>query len=221
MNQNLNSASWLSHPSYSVWSTPKPSQRVPQPFFARTNSSMKKESLVFANQPSSDSISKQHPSTQAAIGRQKSYLEQYLAPWKTCPWYRISVSASTTRNYTAGIPHPFVMRLRSWTPSCGNIAAFRGVTAGLGLETSQNGFVLIAGETALTPLGSLFDFSKALNQPFKGITHVQFRLTKLNMVDRFGQVVSGVVLKPAKRIPDRLPDTTHPCLNDQVCPGLI
>ncbi|KAK3178424.1 hypothetical protein OEA41_000559 [Lepraria neglecta] len=54
-----------------------------------------------------------------------------------------------------------------------------------------------------------------INQPFKGLTHVQFRFTKLNIVDKFGKVVSGVVLKPAKRIPDRLPDTIHPCLNDQ------
>ena len=82
----------------------------------------------------------------------------------------------------------------------------------------EEDFVLIGEESALTPYGSLVDFSTALTQPFKGVTHGQMHFTKLNIVDKFGQVVSAI---PPLQALDPLKDTIYPCLSDQVCPGLI
>jgi hypothetical protein len=82
---------------------------------------------------------------------------------------------------------------------------------------------LIGDQSGLTPYGSLGDFSTALKDPFKPVTHGQFRFTKLNIVDKFGQVISGI--QPGSSLETgttgAVTDGLHPCLGDQVCPGLV
>jgi hypothetical protein len=95
------------------------------------------------------------------------------------------------------------------------------VAAGTGIGMTEADFTLIGDQSASTPFGSVVDFSKALNDPFKPVTHGQFRFTKLNIVDKFGQVISGIQPVPAERVPSGLPDSIHPCLGDQVCPSVI
>jgi hypothetical protein len=51
--------------------------------------------------------------------------------------------------------------------------------------------------------------------------HGQLGFTKLNIIDKFGQAISAIDPKPAKRSTDGFPDTIYPCLGDQVSPGLI
>lgn len=52
----------------------------------------------------------------------------------------------------------------------------------------------IASETAATPYGSLVDLPELDGHPspFKPMVHGQFRFKKLNIVDKFGQVVSAI-----------------------------
>lgn len=95
------------------------------------------------------------------------------------------------------------------------------VSAGAGIGLTQADLTLIGDQSGSTPYGSLVDFSKSLQEPFKPVTHGQFRFTNLNIVDKFGQVISGIQPAPEQRVPSGLPDSLHPCLGDQVCPGLI
>jgi hypothetical protein len=55
------------------------------------------------------------------------------------------------------------------------------------------------------------------------VTHGQFRFTKPNIVDKFGQVISGIAPTAEPRVPPpgTMPPSLHPCLGDQVCPGLV
>ncbi len=52
----------------------------------------------------------------------------------------------------------------------------------------------MAGAMNTTPFASLVDLPADINRfpPFKPVTHGQFRFTKLNIVDKFGQVVAGI-----------------------------
>jgi hypothetical protein len=95
------------------------------------------------------------------------------------------------------------------------------VLAGAGIGMTQSDFTLIGEQSAQTPFGALVDFSNSLKDPFKPVTHGQFRFTRLNIIDKFGQVISGIQPSPEPRVPSGLPDSIHPCLGDQVCPGLI
>lgn len=101
------------------------------------------------------------------------------------------------------------------------VALAPAVTAGLPIGITQVDMGTIGGETAQTPYGNLVDFSQATSQPFKGVTHGQLYFTKMNIVDKFGQVISGIDPQPPMSQPTRLPKTMYPCLGDQVCPGLI
>jgi hypothetical protein len=50
-------------------------------------------------------------------------------------------------------------------------------------------------ETDLTPYGTSFRFSDNEPSPFKPVTHGQFRFTKLNIVDKFGQAIHAITPK--------------------------
>ena len=50
----------------------------------------------------------------------------------------------------------------------------------------------IGVETDLTPYGSLVRLSDLQHSAFKPVTHGQFRHTKLNIIDKFGQAVAAI-----------------------------
>ncbi|KAF8806759.1 hypothetical protein BYT27DRAFT_7166923 [Phlegmacium glaucopus] len=56
--------------------------------------------------------------------------------------------------------------------------------------------------TTITPFGDFPDFSDAQCSPFKPATHGQFRFTKLNIIDMFGQAVSAI--DPTPKVPPPL-----------------
>ncbi|ORY16104.1 hypothetical protein BCR34DRAFT_137208 [Clohesyomyces aquaticus] len=95
------------------------------------------------------------------------------------------------------------------------------LAAGAPIGFTQSDFTLIGEETALTPYGGLLDFSGASKRPFKGVTHGQFRFSKLNIIDKFGQVISAIPPKMPLKDPNAIKETIFPCLGDQVCPGFV
>jgi hypothetical protein len=100
------------------------------------------------------------------------------------------------------------------------LAAAVAAAAGIGMTEAD--LTLIGDQSASTPFGSLVDFRKYTKDPFKPVTHGQFRFTKLNIIDKFGQVISGIQIPGEPRVPSSdLPASIHPCLGDQVCPSLI
>lgn len=86
------------------------------------------------------------------------------------------------------------------------IPAALAVAAAIGFTNSD--FNLIGEETALTPYGALVDFSKPTNRPFKGVTHGQFRLSKFNIIDKFGQVISAIPPKQPLKDEDAIKKTS-------------
>jgi len=63
-------------------------------------------------------------------------------------------------------------------------------------------------DTTTTPFGDFPDFGDATYSPFKPATHGQFRFTKLNIVDMFGQAVSAI--DPARGVSPSL----HPYISE-------
>ena len=63
-------------------------------------------------------------------------------------------------------------------------------------------------DTTLTPFGDFPDFEDAVHAPFKPATHGQFRFTRLNIVDMFGQAVSAIY--PARGVEPNL----HPYISE-------
>ncbi|KAI1746877.1 hypothetical protein F4782DRAFT_523061 [Xylaria castorea] len=69
-------------------------------------------------------------------------------------------------------------------------------------------------ETDLTPYAGLVSLSKETeDSPFKPATHGQFKLTKLNIVDKFGQVIHA--LDPRW---DAQPQNIRPCISEFLAP---
>lgn len=70
-----------------------------------------------------------------------------------------------------------------------------------------------------TPFGTLvlFQVSPTSKIPFKPCTHGQFRFTKLNVIDMFGQAISAI--DPRYGYEDRL--AVYPCLSDFFAPGQL
>ncbi|EGX44202.1 hypothetical protein AOL_s00210g74 [Orbilia oligospora ATCC 24927] len=67
----------------------------------------------------------------------------------------------------------------------------------------------ISAESDLTPYG--WSVPVPMNEsPFKPVSHGQFRITKLNVIDKFGQAVHGVNPKPLKTGPPNF----YPCISD-------
>lgn len=86
---------------------------------------------------------------------------------------------------------------------------------------SQDDFTLIAGETAKTPFGTLTDFKQATSDPFKGVTHGQFAISKITVVDKFGQALSCPPTHRTLRVPSGQPEFIHPCVADQLLPTVL
>ena len=68
--------------------------------------------------------------------------------------------------------------------------------SGIGTEIglTKEDFLAMQGQMAVTPFASLVDIpaDPTKYSPFKPCIHGQFRFTKLNIVDKFGQVIRGV-----------------------------
>lgn len=87
---------------------------------------------------------------------------------------------------------------------------------------TQNDLKVIGDQTGATPYGTLIKDLAALEDAFKGVTHGQMMFTKINVVDKFGQVISAIPPKPPQQsIDPATVDTVYPCLGDQVCPNLL
>ncbi|KAI1359327.1 hypothetical protein F5Y08DRAFT_84315 [Xylaria arbuscula] len=72
----------------------------------------------------------------------------------------------------------------------------------------------MGSETDVTPYAGLVSLSKEVqDSPFKPATHGQFKLTKLNIVDKFGQVIHA--LDPRW---DAEPGNIRPCISEFLAP---
>lgn len=83
------------------------------------------------------------------------------------------------------------------------------VKAGLPAGFDRKQLDYIGGECDLTPYGTLVSLTKE-DTPFFPVTHGQFRFTKINIIDKFGQAVHAM---------DPHPDATfgskvYPCISD-------
>ncbi|KAI1817180.1 hypothetical protein GGS20DRAFT_78567 [Poronia punctata] len=72
-------------------------------------------------------------------------------------------------------------------------------------------------QTDPTPYGFLADFLKAEEQAFKPVVHGQFRFTRLNIFDKFGQAVH--LLDPNPRAGG--PPPLYPCISEYYEPQLV
>ncbi|KAF2737782.1 hypothetical protein EJ04DRAFT_86839 [Polyplosphaeria fusca] len=70
--------------------------------------------------------------------------------------------------------------------------------------------------TTLTPYGDIATLTNA--PPMKPVTHGQLMFTKLNIIDKFGQVVCAI--DPGPRRPGPI-KTITPCLSDSYFPGTV
>jgi hypothetical protein len=75
-------------------------------------------------------------------------------------------------------------------------------------------------QTALTPYGNLQNFVSE-KPPFKAVTHGQAMITKLNIVDKFGQVIPALPPIPRKKDKAAIPPALFPCISDILAPGTL
>ncbi|KAL7276585.1 hypothetical protein RUND412_000427 [Rhizina undulata] len=69
---------------------------------------------------------------------------------------------------------------------------------------------LIDKESDLTPYGTLVQFLDGKFSAFKPATHGQFRFTKLNIIDKFGQAIHAIDPTPLPKGPPAL----YPCISE-------
>lgn len=72
----------------------------------------------------------------------------------------------------------------------------------------------VGAQTDMTPFGKLVPLPNNGCAAFKPATHGQFRFTKLNIVDKFGQCAPAIDQRPSRTGPPPL----YPCLSDYVVP---
>ncbi|KAK6347972.1 hypothetical protein TWF718_005792 [Orbilia javanica] len=75
---------------------------------------------------------------------------------------------------------------------------------------SENNLLLVGGNSAMTPFATHKRFTSRDYCPFKPVTHGQFKFTKLNVIDKFGQALVAIDPKPRKEGPPPL----YPCISD-------
>ncbi|KAG8526105.1 uncharacterized protein KY384_000098 [Bacidia gigantensis] len=105
-----------------------------------------------------------------------------------------------------------------WTQQYGLVPTDDALTVGAEIGfVGKADIMLMAGHTSKTPFASLIDIP-AQRSPFKACTHGQFRFTKLNIIDKFGQIVRGVQpytdLSNAARPIGPTATPLFPCLGD-------
>ncbi|KAK0108295.1 hypothetical protein ONS95_003111 [Cadophora gregata] len=88
---------------------------------------------------------------------------------------------------------------------------------------AENVLKLIDSMSDMTPYGNLQDFpaSEYPMPPFKSVTHGQLIITKLNIIDKFGQGVALPAPKRKLRVPPEVPECVHPCLSDFLIPDIV
>lgn len=84
-----------------------------------------------------------------------------------------------------------------------------------GFEKPQ--FEVIGTETDLTPYGALVQFYDFPHSAFKPVTHGQFKFTKLNIIDKFGQAIHAI---DPRWSPDP-PQPVYPCVSEFYAPQVI
>ncbi|ORY12601.1 hypothetical protein BCR34DRAFT_600494 [Clohesyomyces aquaticus] len=87
----------------------------------------------------------------------------------------------------------------------------------------ENDLTLIESRSDLTPYGNLQRFSSESypKPPFKGVMHGQMMITKLNIIDKFGQAIALPAPGKKLRIPPPIPESVHPCLSDFLTPDIL
>ncbi|KAF2865209.1 hypothetical protein BDV95DRAFT_587093 [Massariosphaeria phaeospora] len=75
---------------------------------------------------------------------------------------------------------------------------------------------LIESESDLTPYSSSVQFDDMQYSVFKPVTHGQFRFTKLNIIDKFGQAIHAI----SPSITDHIVSTT-PCTGEYFAPQVL
>lgn len=99
----------------------------------------------------------------------------------------------------------------------------------IGLKDASD-FAIIGAETGRTPYGTLTDFTSVNRHAFKAVQQGQFAITKLTIVDKFGQAISCPAptqtadlrtprLREGQAPP--MPKFIHPCLSEQLVPSLL
>ena len=89
------------------------------------------------------------------------------------------------------------------------------VASSVGLSDTQLRYM--GKETQVTPYSSLVQFDSDKYPAFKPVTHGQLRFTKINIVDKFGQVVC--LIDPTRRSTG--PPPLYPCISPYFEPGII
>ncbi|KAF2269962.1 hypothetical protein CC78DRAFT_557805 [Lojkania enalia] len=100
------------------------------------------------------------------------------------------------------------------------LAAANASDINMGIEN----LALVDSESTLTPYGSLMSFGKDRypQNPFKPVTHGQMLLTKLNIVDKFGQAIC-LPYSNRRRVHETNPPDAgiYPCLSDYLSPDIL
>lgn len=69
-------------------------------------------------------------------------------------------------------------------------------------------FELMGSDLDLTPFSDFVPFDTGI-APLKPVTHGQFRFTKLNIIDKFGQCISAIDPRPSNNIPPLYPNLSE------------
>ncbi|KAF2217278.1 hypothetical protein CERZMDRAFT_109041 [Cercospora zeae-maydis SCOH1-5] len=88
------------------------------------------------------------------------------------------------------------------------------ITASQAAGFDEKELRLIGLESDLTPYGTIVQAAKDGHTYFKPVTHGQFRFTKINIIDKFGQAIHAIEPTPLKRGPEPL----YPCISDYYKP---
>ncbi|KAF2273526.1 uncharacterized protein EI97DRAFT_404009 [Westerdykella ornata] len=78
---------------------------------------------------------------------------------------------------------------------------------------------LMGQKTGTTPYGNLVSVDPS-TCPFKPATHGQFKFTKFNLIDRFGQTVCAITPSPRRTDGTTEKNRLYPCLSDNYKPQL-
>lgn len=89
------------------------------------------------------------------------------------------------------------------------------VDVGKGVGLGRDQLILIGKESDMTPYGTLVQYLDEDFCAFKPATHGQFRFTKLNIFDKFGQAISAI--DPSLEPPPPL----YPCISDYYACQLV
>lgn len=92
------------------------------------------------------------------------------------------------------------------------------------VELDEGALLSVDSESAVTPYGDSFPFGtdQYPGVPFKPVTHGQLIMTKLNIIDKFGQAICMPKILRRPRVAPPVPNTTIlPCLSDWLAPDII